>query len=134
MAQDVIVSERRFQYEADVKQDPLNYDSWFDYVRLEESAGQPERVHARCPLPPDIPPCCFLNPVMRFSHISMPDTPLCREAGLHMQPLVLHALSMGAVAASKGVLILLSRGCLTCACCGKAVWEVRQEIQQGGGM
>ncbi len=38
------MSERRFQYEADVKQDPLNYDSWFDYVRLEEAAGQPDRV------------------------------------------------------------------------------------------
>ena len=43
-AQDVIVGERRFQYEADVKRDPLNYDSWFDYIRLEESAGQPDRV------------------------------------------------------------------------------------------
>ncbi|KAK9915014.1 hypothetical protein WJX75_003619 [Coccomyxa subellipsoidea] len=42
--EDVIVSERRFQYEADVKRDPLNYDSWFDYIRLEESAGQPDRV------------------------------------------------------------------------------------------
>ena len=40
------MSERRFQYEADVKQDPLNYDSWFDYIRLEEAAGQPDRV--RC--------------------------------------------------------------------------------------
>lgn len=40
----MIVSERRFQYEADVKRDPLNYDSWFDYIRLEESAGQPDRV------------------------------------------------------------------------------------------
>ena len=38
------MSERRFQYEADVKQDPLNYDSWFDYIRLEEAAGQPDRV------------------------------------------------------------------------------------------
>lgn len=38
------MSERRFQYEADVKQDPLNYDSWFDYIRLEETAGQPDRV------------------------------------------------------------------------------------------
>ena len=44
LTQDVIVSERRFQYEADVKRDPLNYDAWFDYIRLEESAGQPERA------------------------------------------------------------------------------------------
>ena len=44
------MSERRFQYEADVKQDPLNYDSWFDYIRLEEAAGQPDRVRSlpRC--------------------------------------------------------------------------------------
>ena len=42
--QDVIVSERRFQYEADVATNPLNYDAWFDYVRLEEAAGDPERV------------------------------------------------------------------------------------------
>ena len=40
------MSERRFQYEADVKQDPLNYDSWFDYIRLEEAAGQPDRVRS----------------------------------------------------------------------------------------
>lgn len=45
LMQDVIVGERRFQYEADVKRDPLNYDSWFDYIRLEESAGQPDRVY-----------------------------------------------------------------------------------------
>ena len=44
--QDVIVSERRFQYEADVAREPLNYDAWFDYIRLEESAGQPARVRA----------------------------------------------------------------------------------------
>ena len=42
--QDVIVSERRFQYEAEVSSNPLNYDTWFDYVRLEEAAGDPERV------------------------------------------------------------------------------------------
>ena len=43
------MSERRFQYEADVKQDPLNYDSWFDYIRLEEAAGQPDRVRPLLP-------------------------------------------------------------------------------------
>ena len=51
MVQEVIVSERRFQYEAEVKADPQNYDSWFDYARLEESAGDPEKV-----LPPPTPP------------------------------------------------------------------------------
>lgn len=34
----------RFQYEEDVKKNPLNYDAWFDYVRLEESNGAKEKV------------------------------------------------------------------------------------------
>lgn len=42
--QEVIVSERRFQYEAEVKSNPQNYDFWFDYIRLEESAGDHDRV------------------------------------------------------------------------------------------
>lgn len=42
--EDVILSERRFQYEAEVSTNPLNYDAWFDYVRLEEAAGNPDRV------------------------------------------------------------------------------------------
>ena len=41
--EDVIASERRFEYEAAVKIDPLNYDAWFDYVRLEEEAGDVDR-------------------------------------------------------------------------------------------
>ncbi|ESO00030.1 hypothetical protein HELRODRAFT_185792 [Helobdella robusta] len=35
--EDVIVSKRRFHYEEEVKQNPFNYDAWFDYVRLLES-------------------------------------------------------------------------------------------------
>ena len=42
--QEVIVSERRFQYEAEVKANPQNYDTWFDYIRLEESAGDHDKV------------------------------------------------------------------------------------------
>ena len=42
--QDVVMSERRFQYDAEVTRSPMNYDAWFDYVRLEESAGDPARV------------------------------------------------------------------------------------------
>ena len=40
----MIVSERRFQYEEEVRANPLNYDGWFDYIRLEESAGDIERT------------------------------------------------------------------------------------------
>lgn len=36
-AQNVVVGGRRLQYETEVKKNPLNYDSWFDYARLEES-------------------------------------------------------------------------------------------------
>jgi crooked neck len=37
--EDVVVGQRRFKYEEEVAKNPLNYDTWFDYVRLEESAG-----------------------------------------------------------------------------------------------
>ncbi|XP_035221739.1 protein crooked neck-like [Stegodyphus dumicola] len=35
--ENVIVSRRKYQYEEEVKNNPLNYDSWFDYLRLMES-------------------------------------------------------------------------------------------------
>ncbi|KAJ1468808.1 hypothetical protein T484DRAFT_1854079 [Baffinella frigidus] len=41
---EVIVSKRRFQYEDEVKERPYNYDAWFDYIRLEESAGDAAKV------------------------------------------------------------------------------------------
>lgn len=41
--EEAIVAERRFAYEEQVKQNPLNYDAWFDYVRLEESAGDVDK-------------------------------------------------------------------------------------------
>lgn len=42
--EDAIVGKRRFQYEDEVRKNPLNYDSWFDYIRLEESVGNKEMV------------------------------------------------------------------------------------------
>ena len=45
------MSERRFQYEAEVRRNPMNYDAWFDYARLEESAGDPDKV-CHCPSAP----------------------------------------------------------------------------------
>ena len=40
--EDVIISKRKFQYEEEVKENPMNYDAWFDYVRLMESEGSQE--------------------------------------------------------------------------------------------
>jgi crooked neck len=40
----VILSKRRRHYEAQVKENPKNYDVWFDYARLEEASGDVERV------------------------------------------------------------------------------------------
>jgi crooked neck len=37
--EDVIVSKRKFQYEQEIKENPSNYDAWFDYLRLMESEG-----------------------------------------------------------------------------------------------
>ncbi|KAI9847540.1 MAG: NineTeen Complex (NTC) component [Thelocarpon superellum] len=42
--EDVIFSKRRVQYEAQIKENPKNYDSWFDYARLEETTGDVDRV------------------------------------------------------------------------------------------
>ena len=40
----VIMDKRRFQYRALVKESPEDYDVWFDYVRLEESEGNADRI------------------------------------------------------------------------------------------
>lgn len=42
--EDAIVGKRRFQYEDEVGKNPMNYDIWFDYIRLEESVGNKARV------------------------------------------------------------------------------------------
>ncbi|MCD7445870.1 hypothetical protein HAX54_015595 [Datura stramonium] len=42
--EDAIVGKRRFQYEDEVRKNPRNYDTWFDYIRLEESLGNKERI------------------------------------------------------------------------------------------
>eukprot|EP00983_Pelagomonas_calceolata_P093268 1157757-Pelagomonas_calceolata.AAC.15 len=34
----------RFQYEEEVRKNPLNYDNWFDYIKLEEDSGDVDRV------------------------------------------------------------------------------------------
>ncbi|EMD01239.1 hypothetical protein BAUCODRAFT_29691 [Baudoinia panamericana UAMH 10762] len=36
--EDVVLAKRRVMYEEQVKENPRNYDSWFDYARLEESS------------------------------------------------------------------------------------------------
>jgi crooked neck len=40
----VIVNKRKFQYEEEVKANPMNYDAWFDLIRLLESEGTTEQV------------------------------------------------------------------------------------------
>merc|ERR1711892_1004638 len=42
--ENVILSKRKFQYEEEVKVSPMNYDAWFDYVRLVESEGNVETI------------------------------------------------------------------------------------------
>ena len=42
--EDVIMNKRRFQYEAQLKSSPKDYDIWFDYIRLEESVGDHDRI------------------------------------------------------------------------------------------
>jgi crooked neck len=40
----VIASKRRFEYEEEIKKNALNYDVWFDYIRLEQSYGDANTV------------------------------------------------------------------------------------------
>ncbi|KAI1137965.1 cell cycle control protein [Hypoxylon sp. FL0543] len=42
--EDVILSKRRRLYEDQIKENPKNYDIWFDYARLEEASGDVDRV------------------------------------------------------------------------------------------
>ncbi|KAK4226936.1 hypothetical protein QBC38DRAFT_479147 [Podospora fimiseda] len=42
--EDVIITKRRKLYEEQVKENPKNYDVWFDFARLEESGGNADRV------------------------------------------------------------------------------------------
>ncbi|KAF6023822.1 CRNKL1 [Bugula neritina] len=42
--EDVVVNKRRFQYEEETKNNPFNYDAWFDYIRLMENDGTTEQV------------------------------------------------------------------------------------------
>ncbi|KAJ1939321.1 Crooked neck-like protein 1, partial [Linderina macrospora] len=42
--EDVVVTKRRMQYEQALKHDSRDYDTWIDYVRLEESTGEIERT------------------------------------------------------------------------------------------
>ncbi|KAF2209300.1 hypothetical protein CERZMDRAFT_113992 [Cercospora zeae-maydis SCOH1-5] len=42
--EDVVLSKRRVLYEEQVKENPKNYDAWFDYARLEEAGGDADRV------------------------------------------------------------------------------------------
>jgi len=42
--EDVVVNKRRFHYEELLKQNSKNYDAWFDYIRLEESVGELDKI------------------------------------------------------------------------------------------
>ncbi|KAE9980319.1 hypothetical protein BLS_008084 [Venturia inaequalis] len=42
--EDVVLAKRRVQYEDELRQNPKNYDSWIDLARLEETAGDVDRV------------------------------------------------------------------------------------------
>ena len=37
--EDVVLTQRRHQLEAEISKEPLNYDLWFDYCTLEEQAN-----------------------------------------------------------------------------------------------
>ena len=42
--EDVIHAKRRVQYEEQVRENPKNYDAWFDFARLEETGGDVDKI------------------------------------------------------------------------------------------
>ncbi|CAO3649778.1 unnamed protein product [Cunninghamella blakesleeana] len=42
--ENVVVGKRRVQYEEEIENNPKNYDVWFDYIKLEESVGEINRI------------------------------------------------------------------------------------------
>merc|ERR1719379_2128403 len=42
--EEVVLNKRRFIYEEAIKSNSRNYDTWFDYVRLEENCGDVARI------------------------------------------------------------------------------------------
>lgn len=42
--EDVVLAKRRVMYEEQVRDNPKNYDAWFDYARLEESSGDDDNL------------------------------------------------------------------------------------------
>ncbi|KAJ3121972.1 Crooked neck-like protein 1 [Nowakowskiella sp. JEL0407] len=42
--EDVIITKRRMKYEEEVTSNPMNYDVWFDYIRLEEDSNDFKRI------------------------------------------------------------------------------------------
>uniref|UniRef100_A0A0E0KQY1 Pre-mRNA-splicing factor Syf1-like N-terminal HAT-repeats domain-containing protein n=1 Tax=Oryza punctata TaxID=4537 RepID=A0A0E0KQY1_ORYPU len=42
--EDTLITKKRILYEGEVTNNPLDYDSWFDYLRLEESLGNKDKI------------------------------------------------------------------------------------------
>lgn len=42
--EEAILTKRRHTLEQECASEPFNYDTWFDYARLEEQAGEVERA------------------------------------------------------------------------------------------
>ena len=42
--ENVILKKRKLQYEEEITEDPMNYDAWFDFIRLVESEGEVEEI------------------------------------------------------------------------------------------
>ena len=42
--ENVIMKKRRLQYEEEITEDPMNYDAWFDLIRLVENEGEVDTI------------------------------------------------------------------------------------------
>jgi crooked neck len=42
--ENVIIKKRKLQYEEEIATNPMNYDAWFDYLKLVEGKESPQGV------------------------------------------------------------------------------------------
>ena len=66
----------------ELRENPLNYDTWFSYVRLEESGGDLDRIRDVCLLSHHLLCVHFSDVCARAVLMSSDSSPLCSTAAV----------------------------------------------------
>ncbi|PFH35591.1 putative crooked neck family 1 protein isoform 2 [Besnoitia besnoiti] len=99
--EDTVLSKRVFVYEEELHSNPLNYDCWIDYIRLEESRGDIDRIRniyerALANVPPVLEKRCWTRYVYiwicyaLFEELQANDIERCRQVYQKMLEVIPH--------------------------------------------